>query len=240
MRAVEAERLLDTDDQEVDITTETVTLLLLRHAHVDGHRGDVPITGEGHDQARRAGEWIGAAGFQVGAVLYGGTRRTRETAEGILVGLEAGGSHAMETADCFALRNPDLYLGGDRVSMVSTAGAFAEQTRHLTADDVIRVPFFREWLEHPERVGFWVAHRSPPGDTAASVSQRISAFAGSLADVPAWRGKTVVAVTHSPVLRALGLHQFGTDPGEPALVTGYQLLVRAGSVDIEDVAPATS
>jgi broad specificity phosphatase PhoE len=220
-------------------TTETVTLLLLRHAHVEGHRGDVPITDEGHRQARRAGEWISANGFQVGAVLYGGTRRTRETAEGILAGLGAGRS-ASDASDCFALRNPDLYLGGDRVSMVSSAEAFAEQTNNLTADDVTRVPFFREWLGHPERVGFWVAHQSPPGDTAASVSQRISAFAASLADVPAWRGKTVVAVTHSPVLRAVGLQAHGLDRGEPELVTGYQLSVSPGSVDIEDVAPATS
>lgn len=240
VRTVDAELLPDTDDQEVDINTETVTLLLLRHAHVEGHRGDVPITAEGHAQAKRAGEWIGSAGFHVGAVLHGGTRRARETAEGILVGLGAGGPRTMEATDCFALRNPDLYLGGDRVSMVSTAVAFAEQTQHLTADDVTRVQFFGEWLEHPERVGFWVAHESPPGDTAASVSQRISAFAGSLGDVPTWRGKTVVAVTHSPVLRALGLHLHGVDPGEPALVAGYKLVVRAGSLDIEDVAPATS
>jgi len=223
-----------------DITADSVTVLLLRHAHVEGHRGDVPITDEGHGQARRAGEWIGAAGSQVGAVLYGGTRRARETAEGILTGLGEVGRPASDALDCFALRNPDLYLGGDRVSMVSTADAFAEQTRNLTGDDVRRVRFFREWLEHPERVGFWVAHQSPPGDTAASVSRRISAFAESLADVPAWRGKTVVAVTHSPVLRAVCLRLHGVDPGEPALVTGYRLLVRSGSVDIEEVAPATS
>ena len=240
MSAAEAGHPPDTNHREADIAAETVTLLLLRHAHVDGHRGDVPITDVGHDQARHAGRWIDTAGPQVGAVLYGGTRRTRETAESIRAGLGAGGAHTPEPEDCFALRNPDLYLGGDRVSMVSTAEAFAEQTRHLTADDVNRVGFFREWLVHPERVGFWVGHQTPPGDTAASVSQRIWAFAASLADVPAWRGKTVVAVTHSPVLRALGLHVNGVDPGEPDLVTGYRLVVRAGAVDIEDVAPATS
>lgn len=227
-------------DEEVDITADAVTLLVLRHAHVDGHRGDVPITEQGHEQARRAGAWIGSAGFEVDAVLYGGTRRTRETAEGILVGLGEGGPHMGEALDCFALRNPDLYLGGERVTAVSTAETFAEQTRNLTAADVLRVPFYREWLEHPERVGFWVAHESPPGDTAASVSRRILSFAESLADVPAWRGKTVVAVSHSPVLRAVGLQLNGVDPGEPALVTGYRMLVRPGSVDIEEVAPATS
>lgn len=142
--------------------------------------------------------------------------------------------------DSFALRNPDLYLGGDRVSMVSSASAFAEQTKNLTDDDVMQVPFFSEWLTHPERVGFWVAHPSPPGDTAATVSQRVSAFATSLADVPTLWGTTVVAVTHSPILRAVGLHQHGTDRGEPAYVTGYQLSVGPGPISIDDVAPTTS
>lgn len=228
------------DEMEDDITAETVTLLLLRHAHVDGHRGDVPITEQGRRQARVAGAWLAAAGFDVAAVLYGGTRRTRETAEGILDGLGPDRRPPVGPEDSFALRNPDLYLGGDRVSMVSTADAFAEQTRHLDAADVARAPFFREWLEHPERIGFWVHHPAPPGDTPASVGSRISAFAGSLVDVPGWRGRTVVAVTHSPVLRAVGLRLNGTDPGEPALVTGYRVTVRPGSVDIEGVAPATS
>lgn len=230
------------EDEKSDITADTVTLLLLRHGHVEGHRGDVPVTDEGHQQARRAGAWIRSAGFGVGAVLYGGTRRTRETAEGIIVGLggfEEGHPQRLEATDSFALRNPDLYLGGDRVTPVSTAETFAEQTRALTPDDVLRVRFFREWLEHTERVGFWVAHEDPPGDTAATVNRRILNFAESLADVPAWGGRTVVAVTHSPVLRAVGLQLNGVDPGEPGWVTGYRMLVRPGSVAIEEVAPAT-
>lgn len=215
-----------------------VRLLLLRHAQVDGHRGDVPITDDGHKQARRAGEWIAAAGHDVAAVLYGGTRRTRETAEGVAAGI--GPEAGIVATDSFALRNPDLYLGGDRVSMVSTAEAFAEQTSGLSAEDVTDVGFFREWLQHPERVGFWVAHASPPGDDAASVARRISAFATSLSDVPGWRGRTVVAVTHSPVLRSVGLRLRGRDPGEPAYVSGYDFTVTAGSVHIDEVAPATS
>lgn len=222
------------------MSQDEVTLLLLRHGHVEGHAGDVPITDTGHEQARRAGEWIAAGGFEVGAVLYGGTRRTRETAEGVLAGFTGGGASPLAAVDSFALRNPDLYLGGDRVTVVSTASAFAEQTRNLTADDVTRVPFFAEWLAHPERVGFWVAHQSPPGDTAATVAQRVLRFAASLVDVPAWRGRTVVAVTHSPVLRSVGLRQHGADRGEPAYLTGYRLTVGPGSVDIDDVAPATS
>ncbi len=216
-----------------------VRLLLLRHAHVDGHQGDVPITEQGHKQARRAGEWLIQQGFDVAAVLYGGTRRTRETAEGIVAGLGAPG-RSIRPADSFALRNPDLYLGGERVSMVSSARAFADQTSGLTADDVDRLEFYRDWLGHPERVGFWVAHPAPPGDDAGTVAARISSFAASLADVPAWRGRVLVAVTHSPVLRAVGLQHSGADPGEPAYVTGYALTVTSGSLHIDDVAPATS
>jgi hypothetical protein len=150
------------------------------------------------------------------------------------------GDREVAVQDSFALRNPDLYLGGQRVSMVSTAEAFATQAPHLTPEDVLAVPFFAQWLTHPERVGFWVAHPSPPGDTAAMVAQRISGFAASMADVPAWRGSAVVAVTHSPVLRAVDLRHHGADRGEPAYVTGYQMTVRPGSVEIADVAPATS
>ena len=46
-----------------------------------------------------------------------------------------------------------------------------------------------------------------------------------------------------PVLRAVGLQLHGSDPGEPALVTGFKLSVTSGSLgieDIEDIAPATS
>jgi broad specificity phosphatase PhoE len=217
-----------------------VQLLLLRHAHVDGHRGDVAITDTGHKQAYRAGQWIRDNGHDVAAVLYGGTRRTRETAEAVVAGLVEPEARRPEVADSFALRNPDLYLGGERVSMVSTAEAFAEQTVHLTAADVDAAPFFKEWLHHPERVGFWVAHKTPPGDDAASVQRRIAAFATSLYDVPAWRARSIVAITHSPVLRSVGLGLRGTDGGEPPYVNGYAFTVTADSLLIDEVAPATS
>lgn len=212
---------------------DSTTLLLLRHAHVDGHRGDVPITDAGHAQARAAGAWLAEQGYGLGAVLYGGTRRTKETAEEILVGCGVTPDEVGGVEDSFALRNPDLYLGGTRVTMVSAADVFAEQTAHLNADDVNASAFFQQWLTHPERVGFWVGHPSPPGDDAATVARRVTVFARSLADAPQWRGKTVVAVTHSPVLRAVGLEMSGADPGEPAYLSGYSLTVAAGGDVIE-------
>lgn len=196
----------------------------------------MPITEKGHEQARRAGQWIADGGHRVAAVLYGGTRRTRETAEGVLSAL-GDAAAGVEVADSFALRNPDLYLGGDRVTMVSTAEAFAVQTNSVTAADVLDVDFFRLWLEHPDRVGWWVRHTSPPGDDAASVGRRMDSFARSLTDVPDWRGRTVVAITHSPVLRSVGLALRGTDHGEPAYLNGYTYTLEANGLCVEEVAP---
>lgn len=215
--------------------TGEVRLLLLRHADVHGHRGDVPITGEGRDRAERVGHRLAARGDSVAVVGYGGTRRTRETAEGILAGL--ADRTGLSAVDVFALRNPDLYLGGDRVSMVSTSAAFAEQTLAMTAHDVERVDFFRDWLAHPDRIGFWLEHPAPPGDDSRSVAARIAAYAGSLPDARPWRGRTVVAITHSPILRAVGVHLGGGDPGEPEYVTGYEIVASTGNLLVAKVDP---
>lgn len=40
-------------------------------------------------------------------------------------------------------------------------------------------------------------------------------------------GRTVIGVTHSPVLRSVLKAGTGTDPGEPPYVTGARLEVRA-------------
>ena len=221
---------------------DTVHLLLLRHAHVDSHRGDVPITPAGREQARSAGQWLGRRGDTVAAVLFGGTRRTQETAQGLLDGLRDSHPAGLpgRVEDSFALRNPDLYLGGSRVTMVSSAEAFADQVPRMRARDVLEVPFYQQWLTHPERVGFWLRHTSPPGDDAAAVYARVCWFARSLSDNPHWHGKTVVAVTHSPVLRSVGLHLRATDPGEPAYVHGYELTVAGdGTIHITEVGPST-
>ena len=224
------------------MTDDATRLYLLRHAEVASHQGDVPITDLGERQARRAGEWLAQQNVDAAAVLYGGTRRTRETAEGIVESLAAAG-HAgaadLVPRDSFALRNPDLYLAGERVTMVSGADRYAEQVPQLSADEVTAVPFFATWLTHPERVGFWVAHEDPPGDTAATVARRIATFARSLADAAAWRGRAVVAVTHSPILRAVARDTFGEDPGEPEYLSGFEYTVlRNGTHTVSRVRPS--
>ena len=126
-----------------------------------------------------------------------------------------------EDGVAFALRNPDLYLAGVRVDMVSSEEAFAAQIPGFTEADVAKVAFFAEWLTVPDRVGWWVRHPEPPGDDAAAVAARIRTFAGSLADREDDTAFTV-AVTHSPVLRACALDVAGGDIGEPHWLAGLE------------------
>jgi broad specificity phosphatase PhoE len=220
-----------------------VRLILLRHGHVASHRGDVPVTEQGQAQARAAGRWFARQGEPLAALLTNpGTLRTRETAAA-LAGAYAGHGGQVDDPDphpCFALRNPDLYLGGYHVSMVSSAEAYAEQVPPLTPDDVVAVPFFRTFLTHPDRVGYWLAHSHPPGDDALAVGRRVEVFARSLADVPRWRGRLVLGVTHSPLLRAVAVTFLGEDPGEPPFLHGYSLSLQpGGALQVTVVQPET-
>lgn len=199
----------------------TQRLFLLRHGEVTSHRGDVPVTEAGLQTAVEVGQRL--AGRAQGAirVISGETRRTRETAAAVTRGAREAGAEVLEEGVAFALRNPDLYLGGVRVDMVSSEAAFAAQVPGLAEADVARIEFFASWLTVPDRVGWWVGHKNPPGDDAGAVAARIRTFAASLADR---QGDTAftVAVTHSPVLRAVAWDVTGADPGEPAWLAGLE------------------
>jgi broad specificity phosphatase PhoE len=199
----------------------TQRLFLLRHGEVTSHRGDVPVTEEGLQTAVGVGRRL--AGRAEGAirVISGETRRTRDTAAAVARGAREAGVEVLEDGVAFALRNPDLYLGGVRVNMVSSEAAFAAQVPGLEEADIARVEFFREWLSVPDRVGWWVTHKNPPGDDAAAVAARIRTFAASLTDRQDTTAFTV-AVTHSPVLRAVAWDLTGADPGEPAWLAGLE------------------
>lgn len=200
-------------------------LLLLRHAEIASHRGDQPLTGPGREQAAAAGRRLRGLGLGRVQVRSGATRRTVQTAR-----LLADALDAAEPVETFALRNPDLYLAGDRVDLVSTPDAFAAQVPGLAAADVLAVPFFSDLLGAPDRIGWWLHHPDPPGEGAAGVAARIAAFARSLGDRAAQVPDTVVAVTHSPVLRAVALGLLGSDPGEPAYLCGLALDFATGAL----------
>lgn len=198
-------------------------VLLLRHGHVASHVGDVPLTREGHQQAHLAGQRLAQGGLSWLATLSSPTLRTRETAQEVFRAVRAtrGDVPLAEPRVSFALRNPDLYLGGERVDMVSSVDAFLDQAPMVREHHFREVPFYTEFLEAPDRIGYWLHHPNPPGDSAATTAARVSAWVHSLGDIHAGNQRTVVAVTHSPVLRAVALAYLGEDPGEPDHLTGY-------------------
>lgn len=206
----------------------SIRLLLLRHGHIANYRGDVSLTDEGTRQAHAAGAWYARQGGDVAALFTSHTNRARQTA----VGFAAGYRTEQPDAELpvpevrFSLRNPDLYLGGDRVNMTATQEAYADQSDVVTGDDVLAVPWYGEFMASEDRVGRWVADSNPPGDTALEVAHRIAVFTRSLAHVPAWRGRTVIGCTHSPILRAIALAFLGGDAGEPAHLHGHELTLR--------------
>jgi broad specificity phosphatase PhoE len=203
-----------------------VTLLLMRHGKVSSHLGDIPITPEGWADAVNVGRHLSGRALGRCVLLAAPTRRAIETVQALREGL----------LDCRpdlsiplpritdALRNPDLFLAGTRVEMVSSAEAFAEQVPGLSQGDVLATPFFQNFLSAPDRIAAWLYEPAPPGDDVAAVARRVVAFARSF-NWPGVEVDTVLAVTHSPVLRALSIVLLGEDPGEPPHLHGLALSV---------------
>jgi len=202
----------------------TYRLLLLRHGEVASHRGDVAVTERGLDGAEHVGQRLAAAAGRI-RVLTGDTLRTRQTGAAIATGASVAGAAVDEPRVAFALRNPDLYVAGERVDMVSSPAALAEQVPGMTVDEAAAVPFFATFFEQPDRIGWWLGRADVPGDDAEAVARRIGHFAASLPDRTTQPAELTVGVTHSPVLRACALARLGLDPGEPEWLTGLELSV---------------
>jgi broad specificity phosphatase PhoE len=200
-------------------------LLLLRHAEVTSHRGDVPVTAQGLAAATETGRRLGKNCQGRLVILSAETRRAQQTADAIAIGARGAGAVVTEPVTAFALRSPDLYLAGTRVDMVSSAAAFADQVPGLSRAAVMSVSFFAGFLHARDRVGWWLRHPDPPGEDAPTVRRRIMAFARSLADLGTSPAQVTVALTHSPVLRACALGILGHDPGEPDWVAGLEALI---------------
>ncbi|GAC1319767.1 MAG: hypothetical protein NVS2B16_31160 [Chloroflexota bacterium] len=197
----------------------------VRHGRVASHRGDVPVTDRGLHDALEAGRALGRSIQKNEVVSFHttDTRRSRETADAMRSGLvetvrgREGVAVNPPVAE-FAIRNPDLYLGGRRVEMVSTPEAMAEQLpgTGLGASHLGALSFYPEFFAHRDRIGFWLSHSNPPGEDAVAVARRLMTFACSLRDLPAGAPRRYVCITHSPVLRAFLRHYvLDADSGEP-------------------------
>jgi len=211
----------------------------VRHGKVSSHQGDVPVTNEGLEQAEAVGRQLAEEVSPDEDIffLYAPTRRTRETAVAIRNGMEVGlGNvdvqrgqqwHLFAPTEHRALRSPDLYVGGNRVEMVSSAQAMAEQTASygIDAERLLKIPFLRGFWEVHDRIGYWVSHPDPPGEDADAAARRVLTFATSLLDLPYERPRRYICVTHSPIMRAfLRRYLMGQDPGEPGYGESIDML----------------
>jgi broad specificity phosphatase PhoE len=138
-----------------------------------------------------------------------------------------GDADLLEVSEQWAIRNPDLYVAGQRVEMVSSAEALAEQLSAPSPDPetLSEHTFFREFWASPDRIGYWVEHPDPPGEDAVAVARRQMTFAMSLPEGPEDRPVRYVLSTHSPVLRAILLCYTGEDPGEPGYLEPIDLIL---------------
>ena len=208
----------------------------VRHGKIVSHQGDVPVTDDGLQQAEALGRQLAeeVSSDEDIFFLYAPTRRTRETAVAIHRGMEAGlGAADVQRVQLFApaehqaLRNPDLYVGGNRVEMVSSAQAMAEQTAsyRIDVERLLKIPFLRGFWEVHDRIGYWVHYADPPGEDADAVARRVLTFATSLLELPQVQPRRYICVTHSPVMRAfMRRYLLGQDPGEPGYGESIDML----------------
>ena len=204
-----------------------------RHAEIPSHRGDLPATAAGLAHAENVGRRSRpdvSADARV-EFLHAPTVRTVQTAEALRRGLDralptdtAVGLDAVRVEQ--AIRNPDLYVAGHRVEMVSAIDAVAAQLpdEALTRPELERNAFFSRFLTSPDRVGMWVDDVDPPGERGVDVARRLITWARSLVDTARPYARRYVCVTHSGPMRALLRHHVvGQDPGEPEYVEAVEL-----------------
>ena len=158
---------------------------------------------------------------------HGGVHISPLPDEGEGQGVRGSQVHLLPATESWALRNPDLYVAGARVEMVSTAEAMAEQIpgSGLGPDELARLPFLHGFWTHPDRIGYWVGHPDPPGEDATTVARRLLSFAASLLDLPWEQPRRCICVTHSGPMRALlRRYVLHDDPGEPEWVESVDLI----------------
>jgi broad specificity phosphatase PhoE len=207
----------------------------VRHAKVASHGGDMPVTEEGRRQVEAAGRQFSRKFIpgEVVLILHAPTRRTRETAHLLYSSMaevfdyvQQPEAYLSPPVEHWAIRNPDIYVAGVRIELVSTAEALAEQLppSSLGPEELAQLPFLRGFWGDPDRIGYWVSHPNPPGEDADTVARRLLTFAVSLLDLPRVQPRRYICVTHSPTMRAfLRRYLLGHDPGEPGYLESVDL-----------------
>jgi broad specificity phosphatase PhoE len=215
----------------------TIRIHWLRHGKIASHRGNVPLTEEGQAQARERGRMLAEDVYPGEAVhfMHAPTLRTLQTVMEVRASMEEVlGSvrdvKLLEVGEQWAIRNPDIFVAGQRVEMVSSLEALAEQlsASPVEPETLANHPFFSAFLASSDRIGYWVEHPDPPGEDTVAVARRQMTFAASLLDRQEDGPVRYVLATHSPVLRAILLCYMGHDPGEPGHLEPVDLTLSDG------------
>ncbi|PLR82991.1 hypothetical protein CVD25_10210 [Bacillus canaveralius] len=222
----------------------TVYVHFVRHEEVASHQGDVPITEAGlasaEEHGRQMAEWITES--ERVFFLHTITKRTRQTAEqlrkGVVRKLKDVNNRTVSIVDPFnenAIRNPDIFLGGLRVELVSSYEALSEQITCLGIEEGLlpTLPFWPPFMTSSDRIGYWLHLDNPPGENAEAVARRLMAYALSLSFIPHKETSRYFCVTHSPVLRAfLKKYLLKEDLGEPDYCESINLSFSKGICSI--------
>ena len=174
-----------------------------RHAEIPSHRGDLPATSAGLEQAELVGARLAAScspGTRV-EFLHAPTVRTVQTAEALRRGFESGerdvhlGVPRVEPA----IRNPDLYVAGHRVEMVSALDAIAAQLPDdaLTRDELERNAFFSRFLTSPTGSAYGSPTTTRPG-SAPTTSHAGSTHGRGACATPAGPTPDVSCASRTP------------------------------------------
>ena len=153
-------------------TTET-RLLLLRHGEVASHRGDVPVTEAGLEHAERSGKALGAGTHRPDHRAVRRHPSHPRDRRGARSAASATTSRVDGPIDSFALRNPDMYVAGTRVNMVSSPAALAEQVPGMTPEQVEATR--GGWSSSPHRTASagGSSQDDPPGENVEQLTARI-------------------------------------------------------------------
>ena len=215
----------------------TVRIHWLRHGKIASHRGNVPLTEEGQAQARERGRVLAEdiSFREIVHFMHAPTLRTQQTVEEVRASVEealgsGSGVELFEASEQWAIRNPDIFVAGQRIEMVSSVEALSEQLSAPPVDPetLTSHPFFSAFLASSDRIGYWVEHTDPPGEDTVAVARRQMTFAMSLLDKQEDRPVRYVLATHSPVLRAILLCYLKEDPGEPQHLEPIDLTLSSG------------
>src|SRR5216684_1757715 len=136
----------------------------VRHGEVVSHRGDLPVTEHGKRQIEIAGQQFASTliSGETVALLHAPTRRTQETAfilhesmAKLCDDMQRSQVRLLEPVEHWAIRNPDIYIAGTRIELVSSAEALDEQVAPSgnRLEEMAQVTFLRGFLSTPERMG---------------------------------------------------------------------------------------